>query len=104
MRDALAGITLAAMNVPQALGYARIAGMVLVHTESSLRADLHRLRLSDVIGTDHIFDSLREALAAISGHRAFMSCPPRILSVNSSNDELCEPAGEAASRFHGGPN
>ncbi len=30
MRDALAGITLAAMNMPQALGYARIAGMPVV--------------------------------------------------------------------------
>ena len=30
MRDALAGITLASMNVPQLLGYARIAGMPLV--------------------------------------------------------------------------
>lgn len=46
----------------------RIA-LVLVHTEASLRADLHRLRLRDVIGTVHIFDTLREALAAISGHR-----------------------------------
>ena len=30
MRDALAGVTLASMNVPQLLGYARIAGMPLV--------------------------------------------------------------------------
>jgi SulP family sulfate permease len=30
LRDALAGITLASMNVPQLLGYARIAGMPLV--------------------------------------------------------------------------
>lgn len=30
VRDALAGVTLAAMNVPQALGYARIAGMPLI--------------------------------------------------------------------------
>lgn len=30
MRDALAGVTLAAMNIPQLLGYARIAGMPLV--------------------------------------------------------------------------
>lgn len=30
VRDALAGVTLAAMNVPQALGYARIAGMPVV--------------------------------------------------------------------------
>ena len=43
--------------------------LVLVHTESSLRADLHRHRLSDVIGADHIFDSLHEALAAIRGQR-----------------------------------
>ena len=30
MRDALAGFTLAAMNIPQALGYARIAGTPVV--------------------------------------------------------------------------
>lgn len=30
MRDALAGLTLASMNIPQLLGYARIAGMPLV--------------------------------------------------------------------------
>jgi sulfate permease, SulP family len=43
--------------------------LVLVHTESSLRADLHRHRLSDVIGADHIFDTLHEALEAIRGQR-----------------------------------
>jgi sulfate permease, SulP family len=43
--------------------------LVLVHTESSLRADLYRHRLSDVIGADHIFDSLHEALEAIRGQR-----------------------------------
>ena len=30
MRDALAGVTLASMNIPQLLGYARIAGMPLI--------------------------------------------------------------------------
>jgi high affinity sulfate transporter 1 len=43
--------------------------LVLVHTQSSLRADLNRHRLSNVIGAIHIFDSLHEALAAISGQR-----------------------------------
>ena len=43
--------------------------LVLVHTESSLRADLHRHRLSDVIGADHVFDTLHEALEAIRGQR-----------------------------------
>jgi sulfate permease, SulP family len=47
----------------------RDIALVLVHPESSLRADLHRHRLSDVIGTDHIFDTLHEALAAINGQR-----------------------------------
>ena len=36
--------------------------LVLVHTQSSLRSDLRRHRLSDVITADHIFDSLHEAL------------------------------------------
>lgn len=43
--------------------------LALVHTGSSLRADLRRHRLSDVIGADRIFDTLREALAAIGGQR-----------------------------------
>jgi len=43
--------------------------LVLVHAEASLLADLYRHRLGDVIGTDHIFDTLREALAAIRGQR-----------------------------------
>jgi SulP family sulfate permease len=48
---------------------ARGITFVLVHTQSSLRADLNRHRLSNVIGAVHIFDSLHEALAAISGQR-----------------------------------
>ena len=43
--------------------------LVLVHAQSSLQADLDRHRLTDVIGADHIFDTLHEALAAIRGHR-----------------------------------
>jgi MFS superfamily sulfate permease-like transporter len=43
--------------------------LVLVHAQSSLQADLDRHRLTDVIGADHVFDSLHEALAAIRGHR-----------------------------------
>jgi sulfate permease, SulP family len=43
--------------------------LVLAHAQSSLQADLDRHRLTDVIGTDHIFDSLREPLAMIRGQR-----------------------------------
>jgi MFS superfamily sulfate permease-like transporter len=43
--------------------------LVLVHPQSSLRDDLRRHRLSDVIGADHIFDTLHEALAAIRAGR-----------------------------------
>src|SRR5262245_24087716 len=43
--------------------------LVLAHTQSSLQADLDRHRLTDVIGTDHIFDSLREVLAVIRENR-----------------------------------
>ena len=39
--------------------------LVFVHAQSSLRADLDRHRLSEVIGADHIFDRLHEALAAL---------------------------------------
>ena len=43
--------------------------LLIVHAESSLRADLQRHRLVDVIGADHILDTLHEALAAIDGQR-----------------------------------
>ena len=43
--------------------------LALVHPQASLLADLRRHRLSDVIGVDHIFDSLHEALGAIREHR-----------------------------------
>jgi SulP family sulfate permease len=44
----------------------RAVSFVLVHAETSLLADLRRHRLSEVIGSDHIFDTLHEALAAIN--------------------------------------
>jgi SulP family sulfate permease len=43
--------------------------LVLVHAQSSLHADLDRHRVTDVIGADHIFDTLHEALAAIREQR-----------------------------------
>ncbi len=43
--------------------------LVLVHAQSSLLADLDRHLLTGVIGADHVFDSLHEALTAIRGHR-----------------------------------
>ena len=43
--------------------------LVLVHAQSSLLADLDRHRLTDVIGPNHIFDALHEALAAIREQR-----------------------------------
>ena len=43
--------------------------MVLAHVQPSLRADLVRHRLTDVIGADRIFDSLHEALAAVHEQR-----------------------------------
>jgi SulP family sulfate permease len=49
--------------------------LVLVHAQSSLRADLERHRLAAVIGADHVFDSLHEALAAIRA-RSVRVVPP----------------------------
>jgi MFS superfamily sulfate permease-like transporter len=43
--------------------------LVIVHAEASFLADLRRHHLSEVIGADHIFETLREALVAISGQR-----------------------------------
>ena len=39
--------------------------LVLVHVPSSLRSDLDRHRLTDVIGADHVFETLHEALPAL---------------------------------------
>jgi SulP family sulfate permease len=41
--------------------------LVLVHAEVSLLSDLRRHHLIDVIGPEHIFEKLHEALAAING-------------------------------------
>jgi SulP family sulfate permease len=43
--------------------------VLLVHAEASLLADLQRHHLRDVIGTDRVVESLREALAVVSGAR-----------------------------------
>jgi MFS superfamily sulfate permease-like transporter len=43
--------------------------LVLVHAASSLLADLDRHRLTEVIGAQHIFETLHEALAMIRGQR-----------------------------------
>jgi SulP family sulfate permease len=43
--------------------------LVIVHAEPSLLADIRRHRLSDIISANYIFDTLREALAAINEQR-----------------------------------
>jgi MFS superfamily sulfate permease-like transporter len=43
--------------------------LVLVHAQASLLADIDRHRLTGVLGADHVFDSLHEALAAIRAGR-----------------------------------
>src|SRR5215472_7781635 len=43
--------------------------LVLVHAPASLQADLKRHRVLEVIGDDHIFDTLHEALGAIRAQR-----------------------------------
>ena len=43
--------------------------MLLVHAPASLQADLKRHRVEEVIGADHIFDTLHEALCAIGAQR-----------------------------------
>ena len=55
-------------QVQQELSRRGIA-LVLVHPQASLRADLRRHRLTDVISADHVFDRLHEALAAIRAQR-----------------------------------
>ena len=69
---AITAIDYSAANMLRDLQQDLIRGrttLILVHTESSLRADLRRHRLSDVIGAEHIFDTLHEALAAIRAQR-----------------------------------
>jgi sulfate permease, SulP family len=43
--------------------------LLLVHAEASLRSDLARHHLTDVVGEDRIFERLREALARVRGER-----------------------------------
>lgn len=65
MRDALAGITLASMNIPQLLGYARIAGMPLV-------AGLYTAVLAP-IGFAMVGSSRHLVVAADSGTAAILA-------------------------------
>jgi SulP family sulfate permease len=44
-------------------------GVLFVHAQASLLADLDRHRLTEVIGAHHIFETLHEALAMIRGQR-----------------------------------
>ena len=46
----------------------RGVALAIVHADASLRSDLQRHRLTDIIGADRIFDSLRQALATIAMH------------------------------------
>ena len=59
--------------------------LVLVHAPSSLLSDLDRHRLSDVIGADHIFETLHEALPAL--RQLAVASSPHTLSVSE------QPAG-----------
>jgi len=43
--------------------------LLIVHAEASLLADMRRHHLTEAIGTDRIFDTLRDALTAINGQR-----------------------------------
>ena len=42
-------------------------GLLLVHAEASLLADLRRHRLTDVVGADQVLDTLRDALGVVRG-------------------------------------
>lgn len=46
---------------------ARAIALVFVHVAASLQSHLDRHRLTEVVGTDHIFDTLRAALSALPG-------------------------------------
>lgn len=47
-------------------------GLLFAHADASLRADLERHRVIDVIGADHVFDTLRDALAAVREQRVHL--------------------------------
>jgi MFS superfamily sulfate permease-like transporter len=50
--------------------------LLIVHADSLLRSDLHRHHLNRIIGADHIFDSLRDAQAAINEQRVYPAPTP----------------------------
>ena len=75
---AITSIDYSAARVLRALqGDLRARGVVLVfvHVPPSLQSHLDRHRLTDVIGTDHIFDTLHEALPALPGLRVVAKEP-----------------------------
>ena len=59
--------------------------LVLVHAPSSLLSDLERHRLTDLIGADHVFETLHEALPAL--RQLHVASSPHTLSVSE------QPAG-----------
>ena len=52
-------------------------GLLFVHAQSSLLADLQRHRLMDAIDADHTFDSLHEALTAVREQRVHVVAPKK---------------------------
>ena len=54
--------------------------LVLVHAPSSLLSDLDRHRLTDVIGADHVFETLHEALPSL--RQLHVASSPHTLSVS----------------------
>src|SRR5499433_4590289 len=74
LRDVVAGVTLASMNIPQVLGYARIAGMPVV---TGLYTVLLPLLAFAVFGSSrHLVVAADSATAAIfSGSLSHMAVP-----------------------------
>jgi sulfate permease, SulP family len=93
---AITSVDYSAARVLQTL-IADLAGggvtLILVHAPESLRADLDRHRLSVVIGSHHVFDTLHEALAAIDGTSGPGPGAPRAPAGTRSNGDDPTPAG-----------
>src|SRR5260370_15845005 len=77
LRDSVAGVTLASMNIPQVLGYTRIAGTPLV---TGLYTLLFPLVAFSIFGSSrHLVVAADSATAAIFASGLSCMAPPRTL-------------------------
>ena len=98
MRDVVAGVTLASMNIPQVLGYARIAGMPLVTGLYTVLAPLiafaafgssRHLVVAADSATAVIFSSSLSHMAAPASEKYVRTASPCFFTTGTRSVSYC---------------